>query len=458
MKTKNTLIITALTLSLLTGTASNAYATETTGNVNARIAKLEEEIALLKRQLEVQDEKQKAVSEKAATVEVGKKGLAITSPDKKYGVSLRGYYQVDNRQFLNDDAGTGKDDITSRRIRPILEGKAGDASFRFMPDFAGSSTRVFDAHIDYKFADAASVRVGKFKPPVGLERLQSATDISFIERGHPTNLAPNRDYGVMLYGEFIPDTLEYQLGVFDGTSDLGNNDSDDDDKKDLVARVFAHPFRNADTIALRGFGVGIAGTLGDREGAASKPILGSYKTPGQQDFFKYRSATAAADTTFASGEQWRLYPQGYWYYGPVGVLAEYAISNQEVTRGSSSAKLKNTAWQVAASYVLTGEDANYRGGVKPLHDFDVSKGDLGAFELVGRYGETDVDDAAFPLFADSSKSASLAQSYGAGLNWYLSENVKLAFDYDFTRFDGGAAAGGDRPDEHALFQRVQFKF
>ena len=41
-----------------------------------------------------------------------------------------------------------------------------------------------------------SLTAGKFKVPVGLERLESATDIRFIERGFPTSLVPNRDLGV----------------------------------------------------------------------------------------------------------------------------------------------------------------------------------------------------------------------------------------------------------------------
>jgi phosphate-selective porin OprO/OprP len=39
-------------------------------------------------------------------------------------------------------------------------------------------------------------RAGQYKAPVGLERLQSASAIVFLERAFPTELAPNRDRGV----------------------------------------------------------------------------------------------------------------------------------------------------------------------------------------------------------------------------------------------------------------------
>ncbi len=454
MKT-HLLVASALSASLLFSPYS-AYSQ----TVDERIARLEEELALLKRQQEVKEEKDTAAAAKFASVELGKKGLKVTSPDKKYELSLRGYYQLDYRNFLNDDNDTGRDEFISRRLRPIIEGRAGDASFRLMPDFSGSSTRVFDAHADYRLYDELQFRVGKFKPPIGLERLQSATDLFFAERGHPTNLAPSRDFGFMLYGNLLPDELEYQIGIFNGNADLANTDNDDDDKKDIAARIFAQPFRNSDVVALQGFGIGLGGSYGEREGSSSRTILGDYRSPGQQAFFRYRTGTAAGSTTFADGTHWRLYPQAYWYWGNVGLLGEYAVSHQEVTRGAASEDLQHTAWQVAASYVLTGEDVNFKNGVAPQADFNPFSpdGGIGAWEVVARVGQTNIDEDAFPIFADPNAAAEQASSYGAGLNWYINENFKLMLDYDFTAFDGGASGGRDRPDEHALFSRAQFRF
>jgi phosphate-selective porin OprO/OprP len=39
------------------------------------------------------------------------------------------------------------------------------------------------------------LKAGKFKPYVGLERLQSGADIKFIERSYVSNILPNRDVG-----------------------------------------------------------------------------------------------------------------------------------------------------------------------------------------------------------------------------------------------------------------------
>lgn len=438
------------------------------GDLDARIELLESELALLKRQVEVDKEVAQAGADKVASAELGAKGLIISSPDKNLTVGLRAYAQLDSRFFLGDDDSTGTDSFLARRLRPILEGTAyKDFYWRIMPDFAGGSTRIFDAYLDYRYTDALKFRAGKFKPPVGLERLQSATDTFFIERGLPTNLVPTRDYGFQVFGDVIPETLEYQLGIFNGVADLGNGDGDEDDRKDIAARIFTQPFRRTDIALLQGLGLGIGGSFGDRLGSPTrsnlKPMLGDYRSPGQQTIFRYRAgsasqddATFAASTVYANGRESRIAPQAYWYYYSFGVLAEYAKTSQEVTLDANSATLDHDAWQVAVSWAVTGEDVNFKGGIRPASRFDPANGGWGALQIVARIGAFDLDDDSFPLYADIARSVTEASSTGIGLNWYLNDNVQLWLDYDYTTFDGGATSG-DRDTEQVLFTRFQFR-
>ena len=69
---------------------------------------------------------------------------------------------------------------------------------------------------------------------------------------------------------------------------------------------------------------------------------------------------------------------------------------------STRADLANNAWQLSAGWVISGEDAGYKGVLKPSHAFAIDGEGWGAFELVGRIGRLDIDDDAFPLFADPS--------------------------------------------------------
>ena len=64
------------------------------------------------------------------------------------------------------------------------------------------------------------------------------------------------------------------------------------------------------------------------------------------------------------------------------------------------AYLQNTAWEISGGWVLTGEDAS-SNGVMPLHPFDPHNGQWGALQVVGRYAELNMDNAAFPSFCQS---------------------------------------------------------
>ncbi len=193
-----------------------------------------------------------------------------------------------------------------------------------------------------------------------------------------------------------------------------------------------------------------------QQGTATSPSLPSYRTPAQQSFFTYRSDGTLANTAIAGGKRTRLSPQGYWYSGPVGVFGEYVISKQEVTRGTTAAELENKAWQIAASWMLSGHKLTYRG-VSLSKPFDPKTGSWGALELKARYSKLEVDKDAFPIFADPARSAQAAKAWAVGINWYWSKNVKFSVDYEQTDFTGGAATG-DRTQEKIIFSRLQLSY
>jgi phosphate-selective porin OprO/OprP len=380
-------------------------------------------------------------------------GFSIKSADGKYLLRLRGYFQSDGRLFPGPETGT--DNLLIRRARPILEATAGRYfDFRLMPDFGGSSPTIFDAYWEGRFAPQFRVRAGKFKPPIGLERLQSATDIAFAERGLPTNLVPSRDVGLQIAGDISEGLFAYHVGVFNGVPDLANGGDDQSNAKDFAARVFVQPFKAG---ALRGVGLGIAGSTGLERGSAGAPALPSYRTPGQQVFFRYNSSsTNPAGNAFADGKRVRLSPQGYFYTGPLGLLAEYVISRNEVTQAGVTTELEHTAWGATGSFFLTGERAGFRSPT-PRKPFDLENHGFGALELVGRYGELELDDASFPAYATITASAEKASSWGLGVNWHLTRAVRIALNYERTSFRGGAPAG-DRQPEQAVITRFQTSF
>lgn len=436
------------------GTAP-AGATATPADGNA-VADLDQRLRVIERRLELQEEEAQAKAASTPVVSLSaSKGLAVKSPPPgDVEVKFRGLIQADGRFYLDDDAVPQNDTFLWRRAQLTLEGSWGPLlAFRITPELAGDSVTLLDAWADLRFSPAATLRIGKTKSPVGLERLQGSGATSMVELGFPGELAPGRDIGLQLQGDVAGSTVNYAVGVYNGTVDGRDaTTTNPDDNLEVAARVFVEPWKNAGNAA-SGLGFGIAGSSGDKEGTGNN-FLPRYRTPGQVQFFGYRG-TVAAD-----GEHTRWSPQAYWYRNSFGVLGEYIASRQDVVVPASGARasLDHRAWQLLAGWVLTGEDAGYRGVTRPNHPFTVGGAGWGAWELVARYGELDIDDDAFPLFADPTVAARNASAWGVGVNWYLNANFKLVANYTQTGFDGGAPAGADREDEKTFFTRAQFSF
>ncbi len=430
----------------------------TNANTPTALAGLDQRLRALERRLELQAGESRAQAAKESTVSRDAKGLSVKSPaGEGLELKFKALVQGDGRFFLGDDALPQDDTFLLRRVEPTIEGTWGDlVAFRIQAQLAGDSASLNDAYLDLRFDPRATLRIGKFKQPFGLEQLQSSSGMPAIERGLPTELTPARDYGVQLQGEVAKGTLNYAIGVFNGTVDGRDaTTSNPDDEFEATARVFWEPFRN-DAGAWSGLGVGLASSVSDTFGQGNS-FLPRYRTPGQATFFSYRGEAAA------DGLHRRWSPQAYYYRGPLGLSGEYVTSEQEVRLASGVdagrvEHLGHSAWQLTGSWVLTGEDASYRGVARPNRPFTTGAAGWGALELVARYGELDIDDDAFPLFANPATSASRVEAWSLGLNWYLTRNLKLVANYTQAAFDGGAADGGDREDEKAVFTRAQISF
>jgi phosphate-selective porin OprO/OprP len=428
-----------------------------------RLESLEQQVAILKRQIE--NNKDDSTAQAAATPVVtanAKDGFSIKSPDNNFALKIGGYTQIEGRTF----AATNKEEqgvassIIPRRARLIIQGTvAHDFDFFLQPDFGYNNTysdsggiissspsaysvALQDAWIDWKHFPDFVIKAGKMKTPFDLENLQDTRYTSFVELGLTGNLTPQRDVGATVGGNLYFDWIQYSAGIFGGAADKENgyggyNNGGNTNSRNGVGRIFISPFKDTSIEPLQGFGIGYAVSYGKEKGTD----LPTYVSPGQAPVFAYNTGVSAA------GPQLRTEPQAYYYYKSLGILGEKIEDYESLQYKAGSIiyrdKPNNMAYNVEASYVLTGEDASY-SGVVPRHDFNPANGQWGAFELVGRYGELKLDGALFSEnFANLNTSISKENAWAAGINWYLNRNVKLAFAYEQTKFTRGAAVTGD---------------
>lgn len=433
-----------------------------------QLAALDQKIRTLERQREVDQEvaAEKAKSQPLATID--DKGLTVRSADTNFVMRIHAVFQGDGRFYFDHATGAANNTFLARRVRPIFDGSLYQLfDYRLMLDFGSglnASTAnigfVQDAYVTMNLDPAFQIRVGKDKVPLSLERLQTDIDLGLPERGFPSVIAPNREMGIQFRGEPWSGKLEYQLGVFNGVSDGGSEDFDATDSgKDVVARVFFKPFQEQRAKWLKGIGFGVAGSYGDQRGA-----LRPYLSTGQQTIFNYyngNGATAFTPSVTAAGVHSRVEPQAWYYWGPLGLLGEYIISEQKIQRTAGlsvvQSRADNRGWQVQASWFLTGEENSYRT-VNPLRPFKLGDDGWGALQIVARLNELSLDEQVFPVYADHNFSVSKATEWSVGINWYLNRLVRLTTSYSQTHYTGGNANPAAVRDEKVLISRVQLSF
>jgi len=364
--------------------------------------------------------------------------LEASAPEKvKLDLKPGGYVQLDSRRQLND---TETHDMTIRRLRFKLDGGATRYfKFRTLIDFAGSKLVVDDAWAELAIIPELALRVGKDKSQFSLERLQSAANLTFIERAFPTQISPNRDIGAWLRGDIEKGLVHYAIGAVDGVADNAVLESESDNRLELNIHLLVSPIPN--------LAFGGATTFGYTHGTVAAPGVTAIKTDGQSTIVKYAVADTLDATARADGYRSRFTAHGYYYGGPLGVLAEYVRDQEPVSLMGKRDRLDNQAWQLATSVAVTPGDHPAYKGLKPRRPFDLDHHTYGAVELAGRYTELRIDpDAAMQKL---SSGVQRAREFELGGNWYFNDYLKLQLDYSATTFDG------DRTTEHLIATRFQ---
>lgn len=356
-----------------------------------------------------------------------KTGLKFTSPDKAFEIKVGGRLMNDWAWLSADDA--LKSDDTQwesgtefRRARLYIGGHIyNNVAFKAQYDFAGGDADFKDAYIQLKKIPViGSLKIGRFKQPVGLEELTSSKYTTFMERAMVMEaFVPSRQSGFMIGDSAMDNRLYWSVSTFRVTDGYG--DDYGDNKMNFAGRLVFLPYKEDDNLIHIGVSYASLKPNGDSARFRARPEM-------------HLAPARLADTGSIASDNVGLYGvELATVFGPFSLQGEYVgatVSNLEGADASLS------GYYVFASYFFTGEHRPYKKGtfsrVKPASTFG-SNGP-GALELAVRYSALDLDDG--PV------SGGEATSTTVGLNWHLNTNTRFMFNYVMAeRKDTGNANG-----------------
>ena len=115
--------------------------------------------------------------------------------------------------------------------------------------------------------------------------------------------------------------------------------------------------------------------------------------------------------------------------GAAGTYTEETEETEEMfSDAANTCDIEMDGFYLQAAYTLTGETRGYKGGsgafaaIKP-------KNEDGAWEVVARYEDADIDIPGRSLSADLERMV-------LGVNWYVNKNVKFMLNYVDSEVDG----------------------
>ncbi len=342
-----------------------------------------------------------------------------------------------------DELGDSSSEAEFRRTRVNVKGTSGQNwGYKITVDIDEGDAEIDTGYIKYTGFNFADVVLGRFKAPFGLEELTSSKWISTIER------SPTAGIG------FLSGKPTFQLGLQGHTDSLFwgasiiDEDSEDTDGKDaysLAGRLGGH------------FGVG-------ENGFAHLAASYAMRDFGDDGSNQFRSRLGVHTTgrvtagTFGvdDADQFGLEAAGV--FGPFSLQGEYRSADFDADDDAANGSdVDVDGYYLQASYFLTGESRGYKGKAGKF-DKVKPKGPRGAWELVAKYEDGEVD-------ADATPDDAEFELLTLGVNWYANNNLKFMLNYLDADTDGFTSMNGTdsldavgEEDGSAVSLRAQYAF
>jgi phosphate-selective porin OprO/OprP len=440
--------------------------------IQQQIDELNSQVVDLKRSQSSQYADIQAQAIKPADVSVSLKNgrPGFKTADGDFTAEIRTLVQFDTAYYGQGKAPPGTDLSSGSDFRRARLGVQGtlfkDWSYQFIYDFGGSGSEgaaISSAYIQYDGLGPVHWKIGAYPTPESFDDTTLASDLLFLERAQPTDLArglagsDGRDGTTLFaYGDDYYVAASY-------TGDLVQDTAVFDEQQAAVGRVAWRLFHDEDSNLAIGADSTYIFKLADSAAGPNSP--GPLRLRERPEFNVDDNSIRLIDTGTLDASkvlEWGLEAAGNWH----SVYAQGGYFNFDVTRRASA--LPNPSfdgWYLQGSWVLTGEAKPYNpstgsyGLPKPDSTFSFERAGSGAWELAGRYSVLDLDDNA-GLAGHATPTGGIRggeqKIWTAGLNWYPNNAIRFVLDYqhvDVSRLTAAGADAGAKLDDVSL--RVQ---
>ena len=459
------------------GTSSQGAATD------AKIQQLEQDIQDLNAQ--VQDLKRSSSDQYADIQKAQSSGAKFslkngrpTFTDGDFSFSLRGLVQYDTAYYMQDKKIPSTTDFSSgsnfRRARFGFEGTAfTDWSYNFLYDFGGSGiegSTISTAYIQYNGLAPVHFRIGAFPPSESFDDTTSAADLLFLERAQPTDVARGiaGSDGRDAFQIFAYDDNYFASVAYTGT--LAGTGSQFDEQQALVGRVAYRPIASDDVNLAFGGDFTYVVKLPDSAAGPNSPHLFSLSERPElnvddNNIKLISSGNIDASHVFEWGGE--IAGNFHNFYGQAGYFG-FDVDRRPLGNLSNLSDPSFNGWYVQGSWILTGEEKKYNPSTgsftapKPNDPFVLDKAGIGAWEVVARYSDLDLNYHAGAVGSVQLPDAIRGgdQRIGTvGVNWYPNQILRFMLDYqrtDVAKLSGTGAHANAH--ESAISLRTQIAF
>ncbi len=396
----------------------------------------------------------------------------IRSLDGQFSISPYGYVDTAYRAYKGD--GAPADTFVLRRARFGFQGHYGSHfDFALLTDAASTTGSVVrDVYLNVRIRPEFQFQAGQFKTPFAQESGTGATNLDFVERGFTALLYPSaasafRSPGIALHGDIAGGVMQYWVGAFNGKGYAQVNTTN---QPEVIGRVRFYPWRktNSDWFKALAFG-------GSIDRSRSRGLSGDQSfngtIPGSAyDFFP----------TFAINGPIQRYNGEFTYIKSAFALrGEFDQLNMsrnntgsEQVGGLGFVSLPSIiakAWNIGATYLLTGESQPENGTPRVRHplfgpDTPGGKGrGWGAFGVGVRYmgihgNEPGADflDYYTPGFVPTYNYHT--DEITMGLTWYPNYWVKYQVNLGIDQLKDPSTIGAVPQNYYVVLQQLQFRF